>query len=161
MNAPCLLLFVIYTLCALHVWQVQSYRRVAPARRHAAQGQGDPLGKHEGRVAQRRARGCAHGAARKARSQVGGYHLGARPRIPYPGDLCRPSVSRTDAVRVSFGSEHRPFERGRRAVGLCSPCLWWWGRLCRRRCGGGCARAALVLVWGGVSRGYTYHPHHR
>ena len=40
----------------------------------------------------------------------------------------------------------------RRAVGLCSPCLRWWGRLCRRRCAaGGCARA--VLVWGGVSRG--------
>jgi len=38
---------------------------------------------------------------------------------------------------------------------LCSPCLWWWGRLCRRWCAaGGCARA--VLVWGGVSRGYTY-----
>ena len=38
--------------------------------------------------------------------------------------------------------------------GLCFPCLRWWGRLCRRRCAaGGCARA--VLVWGGVSRGYT------
>jgi len=36
-----------------------------------------------------------------------------------------------------------------RAVGLCSPCLRWWGRLCRRRCAaGGCARA--VLVWGGL-----------
>jgi len=39
-------------------------------------------------------------------------------------------------------------------VGLSSPCLWWWARLCRRRCAaGGCARA--VLVWGGVSWGYT------
>jgi len=45
-----------------------------------------------------------------------------------------------------------------RCVGLCPPCLWWCGRLCRRRCAaGGCARA--VLVWGGVSRGYTYHHH--
>jgi len=42
------------------------------------------------------------------------------------------------------------------AVVLCAPCLWWWGRLCRRRCAaGGCDRA--VLVSGGVSRGYTYH----
>jgi len=39
-------------------------------------------------------------------------------------------------------------------VGLCSPCLRWRGRLCRRQCAaGGCARA--VLMWGGVSRGYT------
>jgi len=39
-------------------------------------------------------------------------------------------------------------------VGLCVPCQRWWGWLCRRRCAaGGCARA--VLVWGGVSRGYT------
>jgi len=54
----------------------------------------------------------------------------------------------------SFGGEHRPFEWGWRAVGLCSPCLRWWGRLCRRQCAaGGCARA--VLVWEGVSRGYT------
>ena len=46
------------------------------------------------------------------------------------------------------------FEWGWRAVGLCSPSLRWWGRLCRRRCAaGGCARA--ILVWGGVSRGYT------
>jgi len=50
----------------------------------------------------------------------------------------------------------RPFGWDWRAVGLCSPCLRWWGRLCRRQCAvGGCARA--VLVWGGVSRGYTYH----
>jgi len=49
---------------------------------------------------------------------------------------------------------YRPFEWGWRAVGLCFPCLRWWGRLCRRRCAaGGCARA--VLMWGGVSRGYT------
>jgi len=60
----------------------------------------------------------------------------------------------------TFGGEHRPFEWGWRAVGLCSPCLWWWGRLCRRRCAaGGCARA--VLVWRGVSRGYTNHQSHR
>jgi len=40
------------------------------------------------------------------------------------------------------------------ALWLCFTCLRWWGRLCRRRCAaGGCARA--VLVWGGVSRGYT------
>jgi len=39
-------------------------------------------------------------------------------------------------------------------VGLCFPCLGWWGRLCRRRCAaGGCAHA--ILMWGGVSRGYT------
>jgi len=30
-----------------------------------------------------------------------------------------------------FGGEHRPFDWGWRAVGLCSPCLRWWGRLCR------------------------------
>jgi len=54
----------------------------------------------------------------------------------------------------SFGGEHGPFQWGWRGVGLCSPCLRWWGRLCRRRCAaGGCARA--VLLWGGVSRGYT------
>jgi len=47
-----------------------------------------------------------------------------------------------------------PETRGWHAVGLCFPCLRWWGRLCRRRCAaGGCARA--VLVRGGVSRGYT------
>jgi len=35
--------------------------------------------------------------------------------------------------------------------------LWWWERLCRQRCAAaGCVRA--VLVWGDVSRGYTY-PH--
>jgi len=50
---------------------------------------------------------------------------------------------------------HRPFEWGWRAVGLRSPCLWWWGRLCRRRCAArSCAGA--VLLKGGVSRGYTY-----
>jgi len=35
-----------------------------------------------------------------------------------------------------------------RAVELCSPCLWWGGKLCRRCAAGGCARAVLVLVWG-------------
>jgi len=44
-----------------------------------------------------------------------------------------------------------PFEWGWRAVGLCSPCLWWWGRLCRRRCAVG---AVLALSWcGKVSLG--------
>ena len=32
---------------------------------------------------------------------------------------------------------HRPFEWGWRAVGLCSPCLRWRGRLCRRQCAAG------------------------
>jgi len=52
------------------------------------------------------------------------------------------------------------FEWGWRAVGLCSPCLWWWGRLCRRRCAaGGCARAVLV---GEVSLGgILITNHHR
>jgi len=64
------------------------------------------------------------------------------------------SLSADPGPGPSFGGEHRPFEWGWRAVGLCSPCLRWWGRLCRRRCAaGGYARA--VLVWGGVSRGYT------
>ena len=48
-------------------------------------------------------------------------------------------------IPPSFGGEHRPFEWGWRAVRLCSPCLWWWGRLCRRRCAArGCARAVLM-----------------
>jgi len=38
-----------------------------------------------------------------------------------------------------------PFEWGWRAVRLCSSCLWWWGRLCRRCAAGGCARAVLVV----------------
>ena len=42
---------------------------------------------------------------------------------------------------------------------LCWPCLWWWGRLCRRRCAaGGCARA--VLVWE-ASLGGKHITHHR
>jgi len=53
----------------------------------------------------------------------------------------------------SFGGEHRPFEWGWRAVGLCSPCCGGGGWLCQRRCAaGGCARA--VLVWGGLSGVY-------
>jgi len=39
-------------------------------------------------------------------------------------------------------------------VGLCFPCLRWWGQLCRRRCAAGSC-ACAVLVWGGVARGYT------
>jgi len=66
-----------------------------------------------------------------------------------PASTC---LSADPGPGLSFGGEHRPFEWGWRAVGMCSPCLGWWGRLCRRRCAaGGCARA--VLVWGGFSRG--------
>jgi len=43
------------------------------------------------------------------------------------------------------------FEWGWCAVGLCSPCLWWLGRLCRRRCAAG-GRARAVLEWAGVGR---------
>jgi len=42
--------------------------------------------------------------------------------------------------------EHRPFEWGWRAVELCSPCLWWWGRLCR---GGVPLGAVPALSWCG------------
>ena len=56
--------------------------------------------------------------------------------------------------RPSLGSKHRPLESGWRAVGLCPPCMWWLGRLCRRQCAAGCCDRA-VLVWGDVSRGYT------
>jgi len=46
----------------------------------------------------------------------------------------------------------RPSNLFQGAPRVSTPCLRWWGRLCRRRCAaGGCARA--VLVWGGVSRG--------
>ena len=70
-----------------------------------------------------------------------------------PASTC---ISAGPGPGPSFGSEHRPFEWGRHAVGLCFPCLWWWGLLCRRWCAArDCARA--VLVWGGVSRGYTNH----
>jgi len=46
----------------------------------------------------------------------------------------------------------RPSEWGPRTVGLCSPCPWWWGRLCRlcrRRCvaGGLCPRCPGVGRW--------------
>jgi len=67
----------------------------------------------------------------------GGKHIGLTPG---PGS--------------SFGGEHKPFEWGWCAVGLCTPCLRWWGRLCRRWCAAG-GRARAVLDWGGVSRGYT------
>jgi len=69
----------------------------------------------------------------------------------------RVGVAALDEARLrqrTSNQPHRPFEWGWRAVGVCSPCLRWWGRLCRRRCPAeGCARA--VLMWGGVSRGYT------
>ena len=81
-------------------------------------------------------------------------HLCASSSTPpvsrrYSLHLCV-SVTRREALTLGlpplpFWGEHRPFEWGWRAVGLCSPCLWWWGRLCRRRCAaGGCARAVLV-----------------
>jgi len=77
----------------------------------------------------------------------------SRHLVDGPASTC---LSADPGPGPSFGGEHRPSEWGWRAVRLCSPCLWWWRRLCRRRfVAGGCARA--VLVWGVVSRGYTNH----
>ena len=89
----------------------------------------------------------------RCRSRGGtiGYYT---PAAPFVDGLASTCLSADPGPGPSFGGEHRPFEWGWRDVRLCFPCLRWWGRLCRRRCAaGGCARA--VLMWGGVSRGYT------
>ena len=88
------------------------------------------------------------------------------PFVDGPASTC---LSADPGPRPS-GREHRPFEWGWRAVGLCSPCLRWWGRLCRRRCAAGsCVRAVSALSWceevslgGKQSLLKTLHPrHHR
>ena len=87
-----------------------------------------------------------------------GEGVGLTPEVPSPvcelgGHFYSPPLSADPGPGPSFGSEHRPLEWGWRSAGLCSPCLWWWGRRCA--VGG----AVHVLSWcGEVSLGGT-HPH--
>jgi len=67
------------------------------------------------------------------------------------GTTRQPAYALTLGLGPPFWGEHRPFEWAWRGVGLCSSCLWWWGRLC----GGGVPLVAVpALSWcGKVSLG--------
>jgi len=85
-------------------------------------------------------------------------------REPFVDAQASTCLSADPGSGPSFGGEHRPFEWGWRAVGLCSPCL---------RCsGGGCAGGGVplgavpVLSWcgeaslgGKQSSSGPAHPH--
>jgi len=70
-------------------------------------------------VTSSRASGAANGRAGEEYQVKARYQVRANPLLW------------TNQPAVPFGGEHSQFEWGWRAVGLCSPCLWWWGRLCR------------------------------
>jgi len=85
---------------------------------------------------------------------VGGCECGSlsrRASAPFVDGPASTCLSADPGPGPSFGGEHRPFEWGWRAVGLCFPCLRWWGRLCRRRCAPGAV--PVLSLCGEVSLG--------
>jgi len=71
-----------------------------------------------------------------------------------PGATTRTAPSATGWTSPPYLTQIRS-----RAEGRCSPCLWWWRRLCRRLCAtGGCARTVLEALTRHIITPYPTQP---